>query len=649
MLVENGVSEMPSNNGDSFAEKVAAYLAEAHDRIARASQGRPDAADAPQDFIPVFEELSTSLEELSAAEEEMRRQTDLLLETRAEVEVARLRYQDLFDFAPDAYLVTDPQGIISEANLASSRLLGLDRARLAGRPLAGFVPPGQRSAFRADLNRLAAGPTGCTALEIPLRSRSGRVLDTEVTVASGSIYGGRPMLRWLIRDVTQRKQLEDEVRRANLELERRVADRTAALAAANELKDRLLMGEQEARARAEDLRRESAFLAEAGVILSASLDLDKTLSSLANLLTQEFADWCRVYVAEEGELRTSAAAHRLAERSDLVRALLEHDVNPSFGEGPRQVLESGQPVFHKSVADDELLRVASDKDHLEILRALAPSSVIVVPMVARSETVGVITLAQGMGRQFEESDLDFAMELARRAGVAVDNARLYRLAQEQIAERESVEARARDLNVKLQRAMTETHHRVKNNLQLITAMIDMRLLEEGESISANDMRRIATQITILARVHDLLTATPQGELYERVPVEPVMDALLAMLQRAAGGRQFKYHVEDMDLPSRQVSALALVVNELVSNALKHSKGEVYVSLARSTVRDHPHVVAEVCDDGPGFPSGFDPAREASTGLDLVQTLARWDLGGAVEFANRDQGGARVVVTFPAAG
>ena len=649
MTMENGVSTLISPDDESFAEKLAHYLAEAQDRIARVSPGGSDPAASSHDLAPFFEELSTSLEELSAAEDEMRRQNDLLIETRAEVEAARIRYQDLFDFAPDAYLVTDMQGVISDANQAATVLMGLDRKLLLGRPVAGFIPPGQRSAFRTWLNRVGQNGNGRSALEMPIRSRRGSTFDSEIRVAVGAPFGEKPVLRWLIRDVSERKRLEDEVRRANVELEQRVAERTAALAAANDLKDNLLVGEQEARARAEDLQRSSAFVAEAGMVLSQSLDLDETLTALANLLTKEFADWCRVYVVESGEIRTSAAAHRLPDKADIVKALLEHEVNPDSAEAPERVIETGQPVFIAQMTDEEVQRAASGKDHFAILRALDPSSIIVVPMVARGEVVGVIRLGQGQGRKFEPSDLDFAMELARRAGVAVDNARLYRLAQEQIAERQKAEDREKDLNRKLQRAMTETHHRVKNNLQLITAMIDMRLLDSADTISATDMRRLATQISILARVHDLLTTSTKSDATEAVPVAPVIDALLTMLRRAAEGRQLDYRVDDIELPSRQLSALALVVNELVSNAMKHSAGHVDVEVSTREIRSRTHVVAAVSDDGPGFPAGFNPSQSASTGLDLVQTLSRWDLGGAVEFTNREDGGARVVVTFPVAG
>ncbi len=94
----------------------------------------------------------------------------------------------------------------------------------------------------------------------------------------------------------------------------------------------------------------------------------------------------------------------------------------------------------------------------------------------------------------------------------------------------------------------------------------------------------------------------------------------------------------------------LLVNELVSNALKHGKGdiEVTLSLLPATQEAGERRIArlEVCDDGPGFPPDFDPNRATSTGLGLIESLGCWDLRGQIEYKNREEGGARVCVIFP---
>ncbi len=104
----------------------------------------------------------------------------------------------------------------------------------------------------------------------------------------------------------------------------------------------------------------------------------------------------------------------------------------------------------------------------------------------------------------------------------------------------------------------------------------------------------------------------------------------------------RFQIEDARLSHRQVTSLALIANELLSNALKHSRGDAEVVF--TVQEDAAHL--EVRDDGPGFPADFDPARAANTGLELVENLIVWDLRGQVQFGNREEGGGRVVVTFP---
>jgi two-component sensor histidine kinase len=122
----------------------------------------------------------------------------------------------------------------------------------------------------------------------------------------------------------------------------------------------------------------------------------------------------------------------------------------------------------------------------------------------------------------------------------------------------------------------------------------------------------------------------------------VLDRLLHELSQATGGHRLVSAIDDARLGGRQTTTLALVTNELVSNALKHGKGQTEITF---TTNGNNATLA-VCDDGPGFPAGFDARTAANTGLELVENIVQWDLRGQIAYDNRSQGGAQITVTFP---
>jgi PAS domain S-box-containing protein len=178
---------------------------------------------------------------------------------------------------------------------------------------------------------------------------------------------------------------------------------------------------------AERLDRRLALFAEANMVLAASLDYEVTLRNLARLIVPTLADWCAIHVASEsGALQFVSGAHRDPARDLLVRALCEYGSRrPPFG-----------AALHRSdygtITDEMLRSSAEDGEQLKLFRALAPRSFLRVPMLARGRSVGTMTLVVGpeSGRTYGADDLAFAGELAGRAALTVDDARLYRAAQE---------------------------------------------------------------------------------------------------------------------------------------------------------------------------------------------------------------------------
>ena len=176
----------------------------------------------------------------------------------------------------------------------------------------------------------------------------------------------------------------------------------------------------------ERVERRLGFFAEASATLASSLDYMLTLRDLSRLMVPTLADWCAIHVAtEQGTLQFVSGAHRDPAKDLLVRALCEYgSARPPFGAA--QWPDSGE------VTEEVLRTHAEDAEQLKLFRALTPTSFIRVPMMARGRSAGTMTLAVGSesGRRYGADDLAFAEELASRAALAVDNARLYRGAHE---------------------------------------------------------------------------------------------------------------------------------------------------------------------------------------------------------------------------
>jgi len=214
-----------------------------------------------------------------------------------------------------------------------------------------------------------------------------------------------------------------------------------------------------------------------------------------------------------------------------------------------------------------------------------------------------------------------------------------------ITEQRRAQREIEALNQRLKRSMQETHHRVKNNLQVISAMIEMQVMEyeEEKTVPLSEFVRLKAHVHTLAIVHDLLTLSIKEEAdAQRISTKTVLERLLPMLQSTAWKKVVHYAIHEVILTSKQCIALSLILNELVSNALKHGKKDADVSF---TVQG-TEAILRVCDDGAGFPDGFDPKQAANTGLELVGSLVHTDLQGRITYGNQPEGGGLVTVVFP---
>lgn len=408
------------------------------------------------------------------------------------------------------------------------------------------------------------------------------------------------------------------------------------------------------RRRAEDAQR---FLARISTLLDASLDYGATLVNVARAAVPELADYCLIdELLESGELRRVATAHRDPQRESLLRQTDSVPADAALDPHPvLRAVRSGHPVLVQRVDDVERERLALDNAHREGLRTLGLRSYIVVPMKARNRTLGTITLAAAeSGRCYSAADLVQAEELARRAALAVDNARLYREARAAVRARDEV--------------LAVVSHDLRNPLGAITMAASL-LLEMGPEFRRDDtdtlerILRAASQMEVLIR--DLLDVSRMESGHFAVQPTPQQPQVLTggavegVAQRAEAKRiSLAQRLAD-NLPSVQAdrNRVLQVFSNLLGNALKFTPEGG--SIVLSADPEPGAVRFSVTDTGGGIPpeqlpylwdrfwqaDGADQ-RGAGLGLAIVRGIVEAH-GGEIGVRSEPGEGSTFWFTLPA--
>jgi PAS domain S-box-containing protein len=258
---------MTEHRKDKVETGIKQQIEGAQQQLQELRQNAENGAIPPEGLLTeAIAELSITLEELQVTAEELSQQNTELLATRQDLEAERQRYQTLFELAPDAYLVTDAKGIIRQANCASEVLLNLRRDLLVDKPLVVFAPPAGRTFFRAQLEQLAeavdsaqtpdeldnAQDRCCTLAqhliqdwEVQLQPREGQIFPAALSIYAKYDPDSKTItsIHWLIRDIGDRKRIEETLKQSNQQLETLVTQRTSELSQVNtqlqlELSDR---------------------------------------------------------------------------------------------------------------------------------------------------------------------------------------------------------------------------------------------------------------------------------------------------------------------------------------------------------------------------------------------------------------------------
>jgi|GEM_PF-3440073 len=197
---------------------------------------------------------------------------------------------------------------------------------------------------------------------------------------------------------------------------------------------------------------------EAMALLSNSLDYKTTLSSVARLVVPRFADWCLIDMLEEDRsIVRLAVAHADSSQHALARDLRRQPLNMNVQYGAPHVIRTGRSELYSELSDSVIAAAASDEAHLSLIRQMKSKSVMVVPIQGRDRVLGAMTfISAESARRYKQVDLALAEDLARRAGLAIENARLYRAAQREIEARKRTEEALRKNREQLQAILDNT-------------------------------------------------------------------------------------------------------------------------------------------------------------------------------------------------
>lgn len=411
------------------------------------------------------------------------------------------------------------------------------------------------------------------------------------------------------------------------------------------------------------------FLAEASKLMAETLSYEETLASVARLAVPFLADWCLVYLLDEsGAIRRIAVEHA-DPGSSSVRATMirESQIDPEADAGVSRVIRTGESLLVLDPGVEELAADTEDpRQQQELITSFGVVAWICVPMIVRGETLGAISyMTAESGRRYSLADLALAEDIAQRAAVAVENARLFSQEQQSRATAEEA-ARSRE------QFLSIASHELKTPLTSIKAasqLLDRWLrrdnLDRDRVGRMNDqLRNEISRLELL--VSDLLDATriQQGRLdprLESVDLAQVVRDLLPRFEVETGhatDHPIRLDLEDEVIGHWDPSRLDQVVTNLLSNAIKYSPAGSEVRI--SVCRDGSNAILTVSDDGIGLSkedqhrlfqpfARADAVRQSIGGTGLGLFISRQIVehhGGTIEVDSEPGAGSTFIVRLP---
>ena len=562
-------------SSDGRSQLEAAITAAAHGAIVRYEVDLPDARGraATIDFsVKPLRDRSGQVFLLIA---EGRDITDRKRVEEA-LKISEAKFAGIVSIAADAIVTVDEAQRIILFNAGAEQIFGYRTDEILGEPLDILIPEHSREVHRRHIADFAASPVVARRMgerrEIFGRRKGGELFPAEASISKIEVAGKR-FFTAVLRDVTVRKAAEEEMRQ-------------------------LLAGSEEARRVAEIAERRASFLAEAGALLDSSLDYEATLRSLATLVVPRLADFCIVDVVDEsGESHRLGTLHADPAKEELARAVLTYPIDRTRPFLTRRALLEGEPELVPELSDVALAHYAQSEEHLGTLRALELRSFMSVPLIARGHTLGA--LAFGLAapeRRYGPADLTLAQELARRAALAADNARLYRRAQRATRLRDEV--------------LGVVSHDLRNPLSVISMCASTLLEDSAETdTKVRDLSAMIRESSdwMHRLIGDLLdvASIEAGRLsIDPRPIDPIVAVVqaLSLLEPLAAEQSIALDSElpeHLPLVNADAQRIVQVLSNLVGNGIKFTEPGGRILIRANAGIDDVEIV--VSDTGAGIP------------------------------------------------
>ena len=358
------------------------------------------------------------------------------------------------------------------------------------------------------------------------------------------------------------------------------------------------------------------FLSDAGLALVSSLDTAATLQRVAELSIGVLADYCIFDIFEpDSSARRLAWAHRNP-RWPRLKEIGRYAPPPSSDHPFAHIAKSGDPVFAPNFDEEWKRRISWSPDHADLMDELQPHSVMFVPLKAHGSTVGAAIFAYSESEQRHTlRDLNLALDLCRRVGLAVLHSRQFEALQKTAERLAGMTAQQRML-------IRELNHRVKNTLAVVQALAT-QTLRSGAPIDVS-IETFGSRLRALAKAHDLLT----HESWEGADVRAVA-ALVAEPHQDGGAERIVLEGPSANLGPQLALNLAMILHELATNAVKYGalSNKVGTVELRWTVEGSR---LDMCWREIGGPKVLPPKRRG-LGTRLIERHLAEDLRTELEF------------------